>query len=79
MTVLDWLLESDPTIRWHVLPDLVQAPAELVAVERSRVAAEGWGAELLALQGENGQWAGGACFPAGGWRVAEKPGPALDR
>jgi hypothetical protein len=28
------------------------------------VATEGWGARLLALQGEDGQWAGGACFPA---------------
>lgn len=32
--------------------------------ERARVAVEGWGAGLLALQGQDGQWAGGACFPA---------------
>jgi len=64
MTVLDWLLASDPSIRWQVLRDLVQAPAEVVAAERARVATEGWGARLLALQGEDGQWAGGACFPA---------------
>ena len=64
MTVLDWLLDSDPAIRWQVLRDLVEAPAEVVAAERSRVATEGWGARLLALQGEDGQWAGGACFPA---------------
>ena len=64
MTVLDWLLDSDPAIRWQVLRDLVQAPAEVVAAERARVATEGWGARLLALQGEDGQWAGGACFPA---------------
>jgi hypothetical protein len=31
------------------------------AAERARVATEGWGARLLALQGEDGQWAGGAC------------------
>jgi hypothetical protein len=31
--------------------------------ERARVAAEGWGARLLELRGEDGQWAGGACFP----------------
>jgi hypothetical protein len=35
-----------------------------VAAERARVATEGWGAALLALQGDDGQWAGGACFPA---------------
>ena len=64
MTVLDWLLDSDPAIRWQVLRDLVHAPAEEVAAERARVTTEGWGARLLALQGEDGQWAGGACFPA---------------
>jgi hypothetical protein len=63
MTVLDWLLDSDPAIRWQVLRDLVHAPADVVAAERARVATEGWGARLLALQGEDGQWAGGACFP----------------
>src|SRR5437867_7968388 len=69
MTVLDWLLDSDPAIRWQVLRDLAHAPAEVVAAERARVATEGWGARLLALQGEDGQWAGGACFPArSNWR-----------
>ena len=43
---------------------LVHAPAEVVAAERARVATEGWGGRLLALQGEDGQWARGACFPA---------------
>ena len=64
MVVLDWLLDSDPAIRWQVLQDLAHAPVEVVAAERARVATEGWGARLLALQGEDGQWAGGACFPA---------------
>ena len=64
MTVLDWLLDSDPAIRWQVLRDLADAPAEVVAAERARVATEGWGARLLALRGEDGQWAGGALFPA---------------
>ena len=64
MTTLDWLLDSDPAIRWQVLRDLVHAPDEVVAAERARVATEGWGARLLALQGDDGQWAGGACFPA---------------
>lgn len=64
MTTVDWLLDSDPAIRWQVLRDLVHAPAEVVSAERARVATEGWGARLLALQGEDGQWAGGACFPS---------------
>jgi len=63
MTVLDWLLDSDPAVRYQVLRDLVHAPAEEVAAERSGIANEGWGARLLALQGEDGTWAGGACFP----------------
>jgi hypothetical protein len=64
MTVLEWLLDSDPAIRWQVFRDLVDAPQEAFAAERARTAIEGWGARLLALQGEDGQWAGGACFPA---------------
>jgi hypothetical protein len=64
VSVLDWLLDSDPAIRWQVLRDLADAPAEDVAAERARVATKGWGARLLALQGEDGQWAGGALFPA---------------
>ena len=32
--------------------------------ERARVATEGWGARLLALQGDDGQWDGGTYFPA---------------
>jgi hypothetical protein len=71
MSVTDWLLDSDPAIRWQVLRDLVQAPAGEVEAERARVATEGWGARLLALQGEDGQWAGGACFP-GGWTWTEQ-------
>jgi len=64
MAILDWLLDSDPAIRWQVLRDLAHAPATHVEAERARVAVEGWGASLLALQGDDGQWAGGACFPA---------------
>jgi len=74
VTVLDWLLDSDPAIRWQVLRDLVAASADDVAAERARVATEGWGARLLELQGEDGQWAGGACFPAEGWRRADGEG-----
>jgi hypothetical protein len=64
ITAIDWLLDSDPAIRWQALRDLAGAPAEVVAAERTRVATEGWGARLLALQGEDGQWDGGAVFPA---------------
>jgi len=59
MDVIKWLLDSDPAIRWQVMRDLVGAPAEEVAAERALIASEGWGAHLLALQREDGQWAGG--------------------
>jgi len=58
MDVLDWLLDSDPAIRWQVLRDLADAPADAVAAERAKVATEGWGARLLELQGADGQWGG---------------------
>jgi hypothetical protein len=48
----DWLLDSDLTIRWQVLRDLVHAPAGVVAAERARVITEGWSARLLTLRGE---------------------------
>ncbi|WP_088346462.1 MULTISPECIES: hypothetical protein [Rhodomicrobium] len=54
--VIDWLLDSDPAIRWQVLRDLTDAPEAEVAAERARVAKEGWGARLLALQAPGGQW-----------------------
>ncbi len=58
--VIHWLLDSDPSIRWQVMRDLTGAPAHEVAAERARVATEGWGARLLALQGADGRWSGAA-------------------
>lgn len=58
--VIAWLMDSDPAIRWQVMQDLIGAPAEEVAAERARVATEGWGARLLALQGDDGAWVGEA-------------------
>jgi len=63
MNVIEWLLDSDPAIRWQVMRDLTDAPPAEVAAERARVAHEGWGAEILASQGADGQWNGGAYFP----------------
>jgi hypothetical protein len=62
-TVIDWLLGSDPSIRWQVMRDLLDAPAQEVVAERAKVAREGWGAQLLAAQPANGVWGGGAYFP----------------
>ena len=60
MTVVDWLLDSDPSIRWQVMRDLTDAPADEVAAERARVAREGAGGQLLALQAADGRWGGAA-------------------
>jgi hypothetical protein len=58
--VIEWLLDSDPSIRWQVMRDLIGSPAEEVAAERSRVATEGAGARLLSLQATDGRWGGAA-------------------
>jgi len=59
-SVITWLLDSDPSMRWQVMQDLADAPAEEVAAERARVATEGLGAQLLGLQGTDGRWGGAA-------------------
>ncbi|MGE6783973.1 squalene cyclase [Ensifer adhaerens] len=63
--VIEWLLASDPAIRWQVLRDLLDAPEPIWRAERAKVETEGWGARLLSHQDADGQWAGGAFIPAG--------------
>lgn len=55
---LKWLLDSDPAIRWQVMRDLTGESPNAIASERSRVATEGWGAQLLARQSSAGNWGG---------------------
>src|SRR5215475_8633073 len=59
-SVTRWLLDSDPSIRWQTMRDLTDASDEEVAAERARVATEGAGARLLALQAPDGRWGGAA-------------------
>ncbi len=54
MRIEEWLLDSDPAIRWQVTED---------ARERARVAREGWGARLLAEQAPDGRWGDGVARP----------------
>src|SRR6202167_2121897 len=56
---LKWLLDSDAAIRWQVMRDLTGEAPNAVAAERSRVATEGWGAQLLAFQSPADNWGGG--------------------
>jgi hypothetical protein len=53
---IDWLLESDPAIRWQTLRDLTDASPEAIAAERGRIAQRGTGAAILAAQGTDGSW-----------------------
>ncbi|WP_328360922.1 squalene cyclase [Mycobacterium sp. NBC_00419] len=64
LPLIAWLVDSDPALRWQVERDLVGEPAAVWEATRSRVATEGFGARLLAAQDSDGQWAGGAFFPA---------------
>ncbi len=72
----DWLLDSDPALRWQVERDIAGEPWEVWEATRARVATEGFGAALLDKQDPDGQWAGGAFFPAGffGSPESEQPG-----
>jgi hypothetical protein len=71
MDAVEWLLESDPAIRWQVQSQLMDVGPEVALVERRRVASEGWGAQLLALQDSHGTWDGGTYRP--GWVDSSKP------
>ena len=62
-SVRDWLLDSDPSIRWQVMRDLTRESDEPVAAERAKVATQGWGATILAAQAEDGTWAGDVRIP----------------
>lgn len=75
--VIDWLLDSDPAIRWQVKRDLLGAAPSEVEAERGRVANEGWGARLLALQDADGQWGRGSLPPHKA--AGELPDPATRR
>jgi hypothetical protein len=64
-SVIDWLLSSDPSVRWQVMRDLLDSPESEWTAERAKVETEGWGARLLSYEDEDGQWAGGAFVPSG--------------
>lgn len=76
---IDWLLNTDPALRWQVERDLLDAPEPVWRATRGKVAVEGLGARLLAEQDADGQWAGGAYFPASGhwsaWQQGQQGQP----
>ncbi len=58
--VIPWLLDADPSLGYQVLRDLTDASAQDVAAARARIATEGLGSALLALQADDGTWGGAA-------------------
>jgi len=61
--IIDWLMEGDPSIRWQVMRDLLDAPKAKWQAERRRTQNEGWGAQFLAKQDARGVWGGGLYSP----------------
>jgi hypothetical protein len=53
---LNWLLDSDPAIRWQAMRDLTDASPASISAERARLSREGLGAEILARQESDGSW-----------------------
>lgn len=62
-TTADWLMDSDPALRWQVEKDLLGLDQEVWQKTKSLTGLEGFGARLLQLQDADGTWAGGAYFP----------------
>jgi hypothetical protein len=63
-SVVEWLLEGDPAIRWQVLRDLLDEPEAAWQRERARVLDTGWVAEMLGRRGPDGEW------PKGRWTAS---------
>ncbi len=62
-SLLEWLGQGDPSIRWQVLRDLEDSDRRDVDAARQLIATEGWGARLLAAQDADGRWAGALYSP----------------
>jgi hypothetical protein len=54
--IIDWLMDSDPAIRWQVMRDLLHLSEASYIQERATLEQEGWCAKLLDLQDETGLW-----------------------
>jgi hypothetical protein len=62
--VLEWLLAGDPSIRWQVMRDLLDATPDEWESERARMVETGWVAQLLRHQGDDAEW------PKGRWTAS---------
>ena len=62
-SAVDWLLQGDPSVAWQAQRDLLLLPESEWAPTRLRVGQEGWGRQLIDLQGADDKWAGGLYQP----------------
>lgn len=62
--ITTWLLDGDPSVAWQTQRDLLDQPESVWVSTRAQVETQGWGAELLAQQDEDGQWASSAFWPS---------------
>lgn len=62
-SVLAWLLDGDPSVRWQVLRDLRGLSGPNLEAGQARVARSGWCRQLLDLQFPDGQWGPGLYTP----------------
>jgi len=60
---IDWLLGSDPSIRYQTHRDLINSNDNNLEKERLRILNEGWGKKLLDLQDDNGTWSNALYSP----------------
>ena len=60
---IEWLLEGDPSVVWQVQRDVLDEPSRIWQATRGRVAARGWGRDLLDRQDPAGTWGGGLYTP----------------
>jgi hypothetical protein len=56
VSTIDWLLDSDPAIRWQTMRSLTDAAPSAIAAERARISREGLGSAILANQQSDGSW-----------------------
>jgi hypothetical protein len=62
-SIIQWLMDGDPAIRWQVQRDLLDNPANIYNTTQQLVAVEGWGSQFLGLQDPGGTWGGGQYGP----------------
>lgn len=61
--IINWLLAGDVSIQYHVHRDLLFSDVEILQNLQKRIEKEGWGADFLFQQQDNGHWGRGFYQP----------------